>query len=251
MLSNESFFNSISTFYDEMTGSEKVLQARKNAYKNIISGEKTIAADLGCGTGLDSIALALNGLTVSGFDLSPGMLEKAAKKAAALQLDINFHNYSIANIPDEFSNKFSFAVSMGNTLANLDRLELRNAVKKISQILEQGGKLLIQILNYARIIKKRERIIKITGEGEKYYVRFYDFHEDRLDFNILSFDKKELKNKHLSTTRIYPYTSMEMTEMLAKEGFKEIECFGSLNMDAFDIENSQDLIISAVNKEIL
>ena len=43
--------------------------------------------DLGCGTGLSGVALAVEGFTViDGTDLSPGMLEKAAKRGLYRQL---------------------------------------------------------------------------------------------------------------------------------------------------------------------
>jgi glycine/sarcosine N-methyltransferase len=245
MISNESFFNSISEFYDKMTGFEKVLSGRRDAYKKFIPKGANITADLGCGTGLDSIALTLNGLNVTAFDISKGMLDKASEKARILNLQIDFQNYSLADIPSGYNNRFSFAVSMGNTLANLDMAEIKRAVNNIYSILIPGGKLLLQILNYEKVIKKKERIVKITEEEEKYYVRFYDFHADTLDFNILSFDKKELKNKQLVTTKLYPYTYNELTELLSAQGFSEIKYFGNLNMGLFDREKSQDLIISA------
>jgi SAM-dependent methyltransferase len=229
-----------------MTGFDNVLFGRRDAYKKFIPQGANYAADLGCGTGLDSIALSLNGLNVTAFDISEGMLGKAAEKAAALNLQIDFQNYSLADIPGEFSNRFSFAVSMGNTLANLDLTEIKRAITNIYAILEPGGKLLMQILNYEKIIKRKERIVKITEEEDKYYVRFYDFHAETLDFNILSFDKKELKNKQLVTTKLYPYTSAEFTELLSAGGFSKIKCLGNLNKDLFDSEKSQDLVITAV-----
>jgi glycine/sarcosine N-methyltransferase len=245
-MTNESFFNSISDFYDKMTGFEKVLYGRREAYKKFIPKGALGAADLGCGTGLDSIALTLNGLNVTAFDISKGMIDKATEKATALKLHINFHNYSLTDIPADYSNRFSFAVSMGNTLANLDLAEIKRAMSHIYEVLQPGGTLLLQILNYEKILKKRERIVKITEGEEKYYVRFYDFHANSLDFNILSFDKKELKNKQLVTTKLYPYTSTEFIEMLTAQGFSKIKCFGSLNKELFDSEKSQDLIITAI-----
>jgi SAM-dependent methyltransferase len=246
MTSNESFFNSISEFYDRMTGFDNALTAKKEAYKKFIPNEGSTTADLGCGTGLDSIALTLNGLTVTAFDISKGMIDKAAEKAKALNLHIDFYNYSITDIPAKFHNSFTFAVSMGNTLANLNLEELKTAIDNIYSMLKPKGTLLLQILNYEKILAEKERIVKITERDEKYYVRFYDFHEDTLDFNILSFDKKELKNKRLITTKIYPYTSNEIIDLLSAQGFSDINIFGNLKKDLFDRKKSMDLIVTAV-----
>ena len=245
MTSNKFFFDNISDFYDKMTGYENSLKSRREIYKEFISEGMKTAADLGCGTGLDSIALSLSGLKVTGFDISAGMLEKAKEKSAGLQLDIEFYNYSLDTIPEAFSNMYSFAVSMGNTLANLNRKGIEQALKNCYRMLQPGGKFLLQILNYEKILKKKERIVNITQKEGKYYVRFYDFYEDELDFNILSFDENELKNKQLNTTKLYPYNSEYLNRQLAETGFTGIELFGTLSKADFDPENSKDLIISA------
>jgi len=245
MTSNESFFNNISLFYDKMTGYDKALKSRMDIYKNFISDGMKSAVDLGCGTGLDSIALSLKGLSVTGFDISAGMLEKAKEKSAELKLKIEFYNYSLDTIPETFTNKYSFAVSMGNTLANLDKKGVSEAFKNCYRMLQPGGKFLMQILNYEKILKTKERIVNITQEGEKDYVRFYDFCGDEINFNILSFDTRELKNKQLDSTKLYPYNCAQLIEMLSETGFGGIETFGSLDKEAFDNNKSKDIIILA------
>ena len=245
MCSSESFFDTISEFYDKMTGFEKALVARTKVYSKFLTKGMKSAADLGCGTGLDSIALSLNGIQVTAFDLSQGMIDKALVKSKELNLEIEFHNYALDTIPEKFNNLFSLAVSMGNTLANLDRQKIRKALKRSFQTLQPGGIFLLQILNYEKILKSRERIVNITHEGEKYYVRFYDFQDETIDFNILSFDERELVYKHLVTTKIYPYSSVFMRQLLSEEGYREIEFYGNLDMEIFDPGRSKDLIITA------
>ena len=75
-LSAENFYDSISAIYDKMIDFEKNLRLRVNAYKKIFpnTGE---AADIGCGIGLDTIALAMNGHKVAAFDISDNMVNKA------------------------------------------------------------------------------------------------------------------------------------------------------------------------------
>src|SRR5574342_215201 len=77
MSTNKNFFDSISYFYDEMIGFGISLKNRIDMYKKILSPGLNIAADFGCGTGLDSIALCKNGFKVTAFDISPGMIELA------------------------------------------------------------------------------------------------------------------------------------------------------------------------------
>ncbi len=44
--------------YDEMISFEKAVENKKKLLKNFIKPEMKYAADLGCGSGVDSIALA-------------------------------------------------------------------------------------------------------------------------------------------------------------------------------------------------
>jgi len=243
MISSESFFDNISGFYDNMTGYETALKSRQDLYKRFITTEMKNAADLGCGTGLDSIALSLIGLRVTGFDISSGMIKKAEEKSAELNLNIDFHNYSLDTIPETFFNNYSFAVSMGNTLANLDKAGIRKAFNNCCRMLLPGGKFLLQILNYEKILKEQERIVNITHREGKYYVRFYDFCGEEIDFNVLSFEESELKNKQLVTTKLYPYKLGQLKELLTEAGFSGIEYFGSLTKDKYDTGKSKDLVI--------
>ena len=70
-MKNEKFYNEVSPFYDSMISMEKSLIRRKTFYESVFTNKHIkVVADLGCGSGLDSLALASMGLKVSGFDSS-------------------------------------------------------------------------------------------------------------------------------------------------------------------------------------
>ena len=94
-MQNKKFFDKVSSFFDNMTNSPKVINVRKLMLKNYITEEMKTAVDLGCGTGNDSIALSLNGLAVDGFDLSNDMIKAANENASKYGVKINFYNKSI------------------------------------------------------------------------------------------------------------------------------------------------------------
>jgi SAM-dependent methyltransferase len=122
--------------------------------KNFITEEMKTAVDLGCGTGNDSIALSLNGLAVDGFDLSGDMIKTANENASKYGVKINFYNKSIDNIPVIFHDKYDFAVSLGNSIANVEKKYLLKSFKKIFDILKPGSLFIIQILNFHALKKK-------------------------------------------------------------------------------------------------
>jgi ubiquinone/menaquinone biosynthesis C-methylase UbiE len=242
MLTNENFFDTFSEYYDSMISFQKLLGKKTNILASFINDGVKSAADLGCGTGVDSIALVNNGLEVTGFDISKGMIEKAKENSKALNADIKFQNYAIQEIPRTFDNNFDFAISLGNSLANLDEKQLYQAFERVYNILKDKGKFLIQILNYDYVIEQKERIVNITQDEQSYFIRFYDFNENDLNFNILSFKKENPAKRDLITTKIYPHKKEIMVEGLKKAGFKNISLFGDLSTNEFDAGSSKNLV---------
>ncbi len=244
MLSNKEFFNSASDYYDEMVDFPKSLENKKSALKKFIKENYESAGDLGCGTGLDSIALSQLGLTVTAFDLSPEMIEKAKRNAAEFDVKINFNAVSLDEIVTD-DEQFSFVVSLGNTLANINKHSLRKTIFKIHSMLKKDGYALIQILNFNYILEKSERIINITKRNGKFFIRFYDFQEENIDFNILKFEENDPTERELITTTLYPHLPEEMLQLFEEADFSEINLYGNFNKTEFIADSSKDLIIYA------
>lgn len=245
MLSNEKFFDAVSESYDNMISFPDSVEKKKNILKEFINAGMQSAADLGCGTGVDSIALSKLGLNVTAFDISSGMIKRAEQNAERENLKINFINSSITEISEEHFNQYDFVVSLGNSLANLDSDQLLNSIKIIKQMLKQNGKALIQILNYIPVLKNRERIININRDENFHFIRFYDFAEGFLQFNILKYSVQNPKDYELISTKIYPHINSDFEKLMGNEGFKTINFFGGLNKIPFVEETSKDLVIYA------
>lgn len=244
-MSNQKFFDNISSFYDEMISHKKVLADKKSILAGIV-GEAATAADLGCGTGIDSIALSALGLEVTAFDQSVKMIEKAKTNAQKENTEIHFQNYMVSEIPEPFFNKFDTVISLGNTFANIPENDLLPSIKRVYSILKPGGKFIMQILNYDLIRNRNERIINITDDYENVYVRFYDIFESHFNFNILCYSKLNYKDRSLQTTRLYPYSFDIIETEIKKAGFAQINFYGNLFFNEFDTLESKDLVVKAV-----
>lgn len=242
---NETFFDNISSFYDDMIGFKTALERRKIILNKFLTGTMHTAADLGSGSGLDSVSLALSGLKVTAFDQSEGMLEQADKNASAFGADVQFVKSSLDKISRRFNNKFDVAFSLGNTLANLPLNKLAAAVGKIGDVLNDHGTAVIQILNYSQILKENNRIINITEMNGHVYVRFYDFMPEYLNFNILKFNKDKPAERVLYTTKLYPHTKDAFSKLLRENGFRKVNYYGSLGLHKFEKNTSKDLVIVA------
>lgn len=242
---NNKFYDSLAEDYDSMTDLEKAVSKKRNKLARLLNGQKGNAADMGCGTGIDSIAVSGLGFDVTGFDPSIGMLKKAYKNAAAADLDIDFHNYAIDKIPDKITVKFNLIFSLGNTFANIEDSKVVKSIEKIFELLEKEGTFVMQVLNYNKILKERERIVNITGKSGSTFVRFYDFEEQKLQFNILKFPDDNKKKYEMISTEIYPHTAEYLETVLSRAGFSSIKKYGSLDGADYDEDESKDLVIKA------
>ena len=245
MKSNISFYNSASAYYDKMIDFDSALKKRKELLSGLINLKTNLVADVGCGTGVDSISLSQIELEVTSFDPSSEMINISRVNSEKHNCKINFNNFAVDEIPKTFYNKFDMVVSLGNTLANIPFNKIEKSVEKLFKLLKKDGSILIQILNYEKILKEKERIVNITKKDSEYYIRFYDFGKKDLTFNILRFNTDQTTKKELISTKIFPYISKELKKVFKETGFKKIELFGSMDKKVFDLKTSSDLILFA------
>ena len=244
-MTNEKFFDALSENYDGMISFTDAVEKNKSVLKEFINDKITCAADLGCGTGVDSIALSKLGLKVTSFDISKGMINKAKQNAEHENAKINLINKSITEITEEHFNKYDLIVSLGNSLANLNSGQLEISIQIMKNMLRENGKVLLQILNYIPILKDKKRIINITGDKIFQFVRFYDIMGDWLQFNVLRYSHDNPKEHNLISTKIYPHIFSDFGRLLKTAGFKNIIFFSGLNKSSFEKDVSKDLVILA------
>ncbi len=106
MLNNQEFYDELSVQYDSMIPFEKAIERKKELFKNLLKGRNKTVADIGCGTGSDSLALAGIGHKVTSFDPSAQMLDKARINAKSSGLDLDSYQFGASQIPDDFNGKY-------------------------------------------------------------------------------------------------------------------------------------------------
>jgi SAM-dependent methyltransferase len=238
------FYDEAAAFYDDMIGFEKALENRKILLNKFITPDINTCADFGCGSGADTLALASYNLKVTGFDISKEMIKAARKNAFSRNIKAEFKVLALEKIGSSYKNAFDMAISTGNSLANLEPANLKKALRSFYLSLKPGGRLIIQILNYSRILKAQERIVNIAKKGDEYFIRFYDFNSGGVDFNILKFNALNPAERKLITSKIYPYTKEDMLSALQKAGFAGIKSYGDLKLSRFSKSNSPDLVLN-------
>jgi len=237
------FYNDISENYDEMFNFRNDL-ASANAVvtklKEQFHFEK--ALDIGCGTGSFTLALAQNGVKATGMDLSASMIEEAKKNSLAHDLDIDFVNSGMTDMLANIDNKFDLIMCMGNTLPHLlSKKDLFSMLNACRELLNPGGHLILNLLDYDKILAKQERIVGITRSEKHEFIRFYDFEKPYVNFNLLEINWQETPPSHkIASTRLYPYTSAELESALKENGF--------INFKKDNPENSKSIFITTTRE---
>jgi glycine/sarcosine N-methyltransferase len=243
-LTPELFYDVTSEFYEQMIDFEKNLRLRISAYKNIFAVPgKT--ADLGCGVGLDSIALAFNKHNVTAFDISDKMVSAAKLNGEKYGVKIKAYTSSIHSIPKKYNVKFNYVVCVGNTIAHLNQTELKKSFKGMHKMLLPGGKLFLHILNYSLFQRENKRINNISVRGDKTIIRFHDFLEKNIGFNILTFSNTDPKNYQIISTSQYVHTKDEIFRLLNNVGFSKCKASSTFSGEKYKARESKDLFIEA------
>lgn len=248
IISNNDFFDELASDYDEMVSFEKAVENKKRLLKNFITPGMKYAADLGCGSGVDSIALTSSGLKVTAFDPSVEMLKIAKENVEKEKAKVTFHNQAIDSISEDFDNQFDLLVSLGNTFGNIGKGQLIKSLQRCKQILKPKGILLIQVLNYEKILNEKKRIVNITKGVDKYFIRFYDFIGDEINFNIIIFNKEKPSEHKFISTKVFPHTQDDFNSVLKKLEFSKVECFSNFDQTIFNNQESKDLVVLATKE---
>ncbi|MCS7282394.1 MAG: class I SAM-dependent methyltransferase [Anaerolineae bacterium] len=237
--------------------------------------------DAACGTGMHAVALARRGWRVTGADISPEMIARARANAQAAGVQVRFEvagfgelarvlNLSPTPLPPSPPlpgegkgvggwgevRPFDAVLCLGNSLPHvLTPQALRAALADFAACLRTGGFLLIQNLNYNRILARRERWMEPQahreGEQEWLFLRFYDFDPDGLlTFNVVRLHRRGgLWEQRVLSTRLWPMRQAELTAALEEAGFGEIALYGDMQGTPFEPDRSPNLVVVARKME--
>jgi glycine/sarcosine N-methyltransferase len=240
------FYDSLANEYDELTGfAERFGKERSTFEKLVQKYDMKIVLDAGCGTGFYSIMLAQLGLHVTATDISAQMLRKAKQNAKHMNVQIDTIQTSFQGLNESVHNKFDAVLCLGNTLPHiLTEEELLQSFKGFHRILNTGGRIFLQLLNYDRILKYRERILNIKEVDDKIFIRFYDYERESIVFNILTIQKSNGRMNHsLNSVRLFPWRSSDIVRILKDAGHCNVQLFGNMALDAYDKCSSKDLVV--------
>ncbi|MEW6698317.1 MAG: class I SAM-dependent methyltransferase [Bacillota bacterium] len=209
--------------------------------------------DLACGSGNYSLEFARWGLNVIGIDYEPEMIKMAREKARKEGLAVDFRVGDMRDLAD-IEGKFDAVICIGNSLVHL--LTDKDIVTALSQMKERlyhGGTLILQTVNYDRIIKGNITQLPdiVNNQAGVIFTRQYDFRSD----GLIDFKTTLIKNESDGSQRslgsgqvpLRPITRGELEKFLHLADFDDIEIFGGFNRKPHGWD-SQATVVQAFRK---
>ena len=229
----------MSQFYNQIAEKYDFIFPLSPAHQTFFASElqgKTIL-DVGAATGNLTAYLSSQGYEVTAIDLSERLIAKAAEKGITVQ---QLNMLAIDELPT-----FDNIVCIGNTLPHLDsKASVQLFLKKAYGQLTQGGKLVLQLVNFEKYFAQRQGdylgSLPLIANDKVKFERFYYLNsEGRIIFRTILDDT--IENEEL----LQPIFADELSQWLTQIGFKVINLYGNFKKDPFDKEKSMALIIIA------
>ncbi|MDX1501567.1 MAG: class I SAM-dependent methyltransferase [Thermoanaerobaculia bacterium] len=215
--------------------------------------------DLGCGTGEHALFLASLGLRTVGVDRSETQLGKARELQDAhpphgprvLLGDVR----ALDELTDE---RFGAAIALGNGLPSLEDADLDRALTALARRLVPGGGLLIQILNYERILGRGVRHLPLNfrGEpgtdGEAVFLRLMTAHGDRhvlfhpTTLALHPGSEPPVTVEATKEVRLRAWRRTELEARLEANGFSVEAVWGDMTGGRYEAAESSDLVVAAM-----
>ena len=243
------FYENIAGFYDDMTRFSNRIEKEQPVFQNLIKQHNIkTALDVACGTGLHTILLNELGVKTTGVDISSEMLKIAERHANNRGQNPTFLKLSMLELSHNINEKFDAVFCLGNSLPHLqDMNALNNAIAQFAGVLQKGGIVFLQILNYAKILETKNRIVNINYSDNKEFIRFYDFLENKIRFNLLMIKKENDQITHtLNSTILVPYLAEDITKTLKSNNLIKINVFENLLSQPFQQHTSNNLVLTAI-----
>ena len=201
--------------------------------------------EVGCGLGDLIFELENNFNLVSGFDLDSEMVKHALNRKKVNNSKVQINELNMLDISKQFSNNsFDTIFSFGNTIVHLNKDDINSFLKSSYSVLKNNGKLLIQIINYDRIIDQNIDFLPTIDNKYINFKRTYKLKNNSIQFKtkLTTKGNDKIFSNEIS---LYPIRQTDILNLLKQNNFKNIKCYGGFDQSTFKIDKSIPLIISA------
>ncbi len=244
----DDFYDKLGQDYDVMTQFETRLAREMPIFERLVGqfGFKRVL-DAGCGSGVHAVLLSKLGLQVVAADVSPGMVAQAKANTHRHGERVELLASALTDLEHTASGEFDGILCLGNTLPHLLKEEdVWRTLCGFNSLLSQSGVVILQVLNYSKILRSSERMVGVTEGDGATFVRFYDFEKDSLQFNTLVIKREQGRPRHQwLSTNLYPWRRDQLDNLFRQTGFHNVSWYGDLSLNPFDEDKSSNLVVVA------
>jgi len=223
LTTKEHYANHLGNFYSWMIGN---FDSRANEQylffksHSILPHENKFAIDLGCGNGIQSIALAKLGFNVIAIDFNQHLLSELHKRID--NLPITIHETDIVNFEDTIKNQVELIGCMGDTISHFSSIdEIRKIIKTIYSKLTDSGKVVLSFRDYSVPLTGENRFIPVKSDDHQILTCFLDYSDDKVNVTDLLYINENGKwIQKVSSYQKVRISESNIKEMLSAQGFK-------------------------------
>ena len=240
---------------------ERIARERPFLESELARSPGSSLLDLGCGTGEHALLFASLGIDAIGIDRSEEMIERAREyEDRHPPYGPRFVLGDFAELPSLVEESFAAAICLGNVLPHLEESALESCLAAWAERLLPGGRLILQLLNYERILGEGVRQLPInfredpSGEGEIVFLRLMT----PIDDHHVSFQPTTLRLRpghdpplELKATRevrLRAWTLPELEDRLGTAGFQCEAVHGDMTGGPYQPRESSDLVVVAIRR---
>jgi len=239
------FYQDLGKYYDEVFPLSPEMM--RMVTSNLPKTGKIL--DIGCATGQLSLALARLGWDVTGIDLDPAMVTQAQERSAHEQLTALFQVASMQEISEKLITEYNAAICVGNTLVHLaDETEISLMLEQVCSHLCPGGKLIIQIINYDRILDQKIKGLPLIETENFRFERFYTVRDQHLDFKTVLSTRDDNRLIAENSIPLYPLRKKRFQRLLVNAGFSTIDFFGDLQNNPWQEDSFLTVAVAGKNQ---
>ena len=235
------FFDSLANdFWDAAMPPE--VTAAEIAYlrRTLALDDGATVLDVPCGRGRHAVALARDGLRVTGVDISLDAVEELRRRAAASKVDVDAR---VGDMRDLDLGPFDAAYTLGNSVGYFDPAGTGRFLAGVARALRPGGRFVLETHMVAEaLLPKLEEESTYSAGGITMSDRNrYDVRESRLDTTVTFARDGEVVSREMS---VWVLTSGALVGLVTGAGFEVEALHGDLDGAPFGLGSSRVLVVA-------
>lgn len=199
--------------------------------------------DIGAGTGGYAAALAAEGAMVEALEIGPMLpyLMDTAEEKGFTALDMGMEE-----INDLEARSYNMILCIGNTLVHLESREQVTAfLQNCRRLLLPGGRLIIQIVNYDRILMNRQTELPVITVPDRHLNlrRHYVLGRESVRFIT---ELSSGAEHWTSETTLLALKRQELEQSFAKAGFRDVAFYGDFQKAPWQVQSPATIAVATL-----